>query len=88
MAEPTDIEKKSLEAHVELCAERYRALDSRFSDLGEKISKVEGIVEEVHGMLHKITERRNNQLINWGVGIIGTLVGIIGYLLSSHVVFK
>jgi hypothetical protein len=29
MAETTDIEKKSLEAHVELCAERYNALEQR-----------------------------------------------------------
>jgi hypothetical protein len=27
MADTTDIEKKSLEAHVELCAERYRHLE-------------------------------------------------------------
>ena len=27
MADTTDIEKKSLEAHVELCAERYRLLE-------------------------------------------------------------
>ena len=28
MADTTDIEKKSLEAHVELCAERYRLLET------------------------------------------------------------
>ena len=88
MSEPTDIEKKSLEAHVELCAERYRNLDERFADLGKNISKVEEIVEEVHTLLNQMSEKRNSQLINWGIGIIGTLVAVIGYLLSQHVVFK
>ena len=29
MADTTEIEKKSLEAHVELCAERYRFLENK-----------------------------------------------------------
>lgn len=85
MAETTDIEKKSLEAHVELCAERYRNLDSRLEDLGTKISKLDEVMEEVHKILNEMAEKRNNQLINWGIGIIGTLVTIIGYLLTTHV---
>ena len=35
----TDIEKKSLEAHVELCAERYRSLDERLDGFNNKIEK-------------------------------------------------
>jgi len=38
MVEATDIEKKSLEAHVELCAERYNALEDRLSTLDGKIT--------------------------------------------------
>lgn len=85
MGEPTDIEKKSLEAHVELCAERYKSLDSRLDDMHGKIGKVEEIVEEVYDMLHSIKEQRNTQLINWGIGIIGTLTAIIGFLLSHFI---
>lgn len=88
MTEPTDIEKKSLEAHVELCAERYRNLDENLERMTAKISKVESVVEEVRVLLNGITEKRNNQLINWGIGIITVLIGVIGYLLSQHVVFK
>ena len=33
MVEATDIEKKSLEAHVELCAERYRYLEEKLDSL-------------------------------------------------------
>jgi hypothetical protein len=31
--EPSDIEKKSLEAHVELCAERYNHLELKLETL-------------------------------------------------------
>ena len=43
MSETTDIEKKSLEAHVELCAERYRSLDDRLDSVTDKISGVETV---------------------------------------------
>jgi hypothetical protein len=36
MVEATDIEKKSLEAHVELCAERYNAIENRLDSVDEK----------------------------------------------------
>ena len=47
MIEPTDIEKKSLEAHVELCAERYNALEDKISVLDNKITSVAAMVKEV-----------------------------------------
>jgi hypothetical protein len=88
MAETTDIEKKSLEAHVELCAERYRALETQFTEVKKDISEVKELAEKTHSLVNKMSEQRSTQLINWGIGIIGTLVAVIGYLLSNHIVFK
>lgn len=85
MSEPSDIEKKSLEAHVELCAERYRNLDERLEHMDEKIGAVETIVREVHDMINGINEKRNTQLINWGASIIVGLLGAIGWLLTHYV---
>lgn len=85
MSEPTDIEKKSLEAHVELCAERYRNLDERLEHMDEKIGAVETIVREVHDMVNSMSEKRNAQLINWGASIIVGLLGAIGWLLTHYV---
>jgi hypothetical protein len=85
MAETTDIEKKSLEAHVELCAERYRNIDSRLDELSKDVSKVNITVSEVHSILHQMIEKRNNQLINWGIGIIGSLTAAVAYLLINYV---
>ena len=36
MADTTEIEKKSLEAHVELCAQRYKFLEDKLESVEEK----------------------------------------------------
>ena len=85
MNDPSEIEKKSLEAHVELCAQRYKFLEARLEDVDGKISALSEVSREVHDMVHKIAEKHNDQLLNWGVGIITVLMGIIGYLLAAFV---
>ena len=85
MSEATDIEKKSLEAHVELCAERYNQLEQRFEHVDSKISSLEVLMREVHDMVAKINEKRNDQLISWGLGIIGGLVALSAYLIVNYV---
>jgi predicted nucleic acid-binding Zn-ribbon protein len=84
MSDVTDIEKKSLEAHVELCAERYNALETRISHVDSKIVSLEKLVREVHDMIQKMSEKRNDQIIGWGIGIITMLTGITGWLLSQY----
>jgi hypothetical protein len=83
--EPTDLEKKSLEAHVDLCAQRYRFLESKMEAVEQKIAGLNTVVGEIHDMMHAMTEKRNNQLLNWSLGIGGTMLGIIGYLLVTYV---
>ena len=83
----TDIEKKSLEAHVELCAERYRMLELKIENVESDVSSVKIMVTEVHDMMQKMSAKQTDRLISWGIGIIGFLVGTVGWLLS-HYVFK
>jgi len=85
MSETTEIEKKSLEAHVELCAERYSSLDQRLDNLTVNITKVEGCVEEIRQMMAAHVEKHNDRLIAWGVSVIGVLIGSIGWLLATYV---
>ena len=85
MVEPTDIEKKSLEAHVELCAERYNALENRLDHVDAKISNLSDIIREVHDMVQRMSEKRNDQIIGWGVGIIGALTATVVYLVTQYV---
>ena len=84
MADTTEIEKKSLEAHVELCAERYKLLEQKLESVEEKVSQVVSSVADVKAAVGKMAEKNNDRLINWGIGIIVFLVGVIGYLLKSH----
>jgi hypothetical protein len=85
MVDTTDIEKKSLEAHVELCAERYNALETRLDHVNSKITELSDMIRRVHDMVHKISEKRTDQIINWGVGIIGTLLAATVYLITTYV---
>jgi len=85
MSEATDIEKKSLEAHVELCAERYNQLEQRFEHVDGTISSLQNLMREVHDMVARINEKRNDQLISWGIGIIGALIATTVYLTTTYV---
>jgi prefoldin subunit 5 len=84
MVEATDIEKKSLEAHVELCAERYNALEDKIATLDDKITLVGTMIKEVKETVGKMAEKNNDRLISWGVAIIGFLVastvGLVAYI--------
>ena len=85
MTDPTDIEKKSLEAHVELCAERYRALEKRLDDVKTDTAELKDTIHDVHTLVHSMADRRNNQLIGWGVAIIGFLTACLGYVITHYV---
>ena len=86
MVEATEIEKKSLEAHVELCAERYRMLELKVETVEKDVSAVKHMVSEVHDMVQTITNKRNDQIIAWGIGIIGFLTATVGWLVTHYII--
>jgi phage shock protein A len=81
----TEIEKKSLEAHVELCAERYKLLELKLDSLETKISNVADNMAALRVMMEKSTQKRTDQLLSWGIGIIGVLLGTVGWLATHYV---
>jgi len=85
MVDTTDIEKKSLEAHVELCAERYRMLELKIETVEQEVGHVKHMVTEVHSIVRKMGEKRNDQIITWGIGIIGVLLGVVGWLATHYI---
>jgi len=85
MADTTDIEKKSLEAHVELCAERYKLLETKLESVEEKVITVVASVETVKNTVQAMATKNNDRLINWGIGIIVTLVGTVAWMLQHYV---
>jgi hypothetical protein len=86
MIEPTDIEKKSLEAHVELCAERYNAVEEKLAVLDNKITHLCLETTDVKTTLRIMNDKNTDRLISWGIGIIGTMSIIIGFFISHYVI--
>ena len=82
--DPTDIEKKSLEAHVELCAQRYQFLETKLDTLEATLSTQATLIGEVHDMVQTMSAKRNDQLIAWGLGIIGTMGAAIAWLTVQY----
>ena len=86
MVDTTDIEKKSLEAHVELCAERYRFLEHQLTEVKSAVAAVKETIVKTHEMVSKLSEKNNDRMIHWGIGIIAFLITTIGYLLANYVI--
>lgn len=84
MADTSEIEKKNLEAHVELCAERYRHLDTKLQAVEEKVDGVQVVIREIHDMVGKIKDTRNQQIISWSIGVIGALGAVAAWFLAQY----
>lgn len=84
MPDTTDIEKKSLEAHVELCAERYRLLENKLTNVESAVSTTKRMVENLADSVSAMAEKSNDRLITWGVGIIATLAALCGWLFTHY----
>lgn len=73
----TAIEKKSLEAHVELCAERYEQLDKRLIGVETRMEKIEGHMVDIKEAIEQSNNGQSKQLIAIGTTIIGVLITAI-----------
>ena len=81
MSTPTrDIEKECLEAHVELCAARYSRLEEKLDNLEGRVIGIETVLGEIRDTVIKDREKRQSQLITWGVAIIGSLATAVAVL--------
>lgn len=76
MSSPTSIEKSNLEAHVELCSQRYNALEARLSSVEEKLGKLQQTIEASSLNTVKV-------LIGTGGTIIVAILSLFGVMLSK-----
>lgn len=76
MSNPTNIEKENLEAHVELCAQRYDALEQRMSSVEGKLGTLQDTVEKSSLNTIKI-------LIGTAGTIIVAMLSLVGLILSK-----
>lgn len=91
------IEKQSLEAHVDLCAERFSGLKEDLSamasrmekletDMAKRMDKLESSVTEIKDILTKKETSALRSLITIGLAIIASLIGTVGGLVWYVVV--
>ena len=67
---PIEIEKTNLEAHVDLCAQRYQSLDNRLTAIEGKFVDLKKLIEEGHTSMTKVI-----------IGTAGTVVtGVLSVL--------
>ena len=72
MAQPTALEKENLEAHVDLCAQRYEVLEGRLSKIEEKVESIHEDMIKGQSSMTKV--------------LIGTAGTVIAGLLSTIIV--
>jgi hypothetical protein len=85
MSETTEIEKHSLEAHVELCAERYKMLEHKLGVVEFSVNEVKENLEGIGTKIDSMSNKRNDQIIGWGVAIIGSLLAAVAWMLQHYV---
>ena len=76
----TQLEKKSLEAHVDLCQQRYQALEHRLERLEQRFEKMENTLEEIRDVIYQAHKAEKQHLLNIAGSIIAVLLGVVGYL--------
>jgi hypothetical protein len=76
MSQPTQIEKQNLEAHVELCAQRYDALETRLGSVEKKITTLQDTIEKSSLNTIKI-------LIGTAGTIIVAVLSLVGVILTK-----
>ena len=87
MAKPAEIEKQSLEAHVEICAVRYANLETKLENLEHRMDKLEGHLVDIKDSLTNKVAGQDKQTVSALVSIFGViLAGLIGFI--GHALFK
>ena len=76
----TEIEKNNLEAHTELCAERYDNLQIQLSAIDNRMDSMEIAISDLKQILWDIKDANHHQIVGWGMGLIVTLLGAMGVL--------
>lgn len=81
----TDIEKENLEAHVELCAERYKNLENKLTNLDSRMTKVEEHLVAIRNSITEKTGGNDKTIITIGTTVVAALISAITVLLVNYI---
>jgi chromosome segregation ATPase len=91
----TELEKQSLEAHVDLCAERYGHLEQELKNLQQTTTATNSRLDRLEEMIKKISDRlteKENSALRTIIKIAGTIIvtllgtlgGVLWYVITSN----
>jgi len=93
----TELEKESLEAHVDLCAERYGQMKKDLEMLAQGINNTNTRLDNLENLIitidNRLTEKENNALRSIiriaGIlifGLLGSLATVVWYFLTNSII--
>ena len=74
---PIDVEKTNLEAHVDLCAQRYASLDERLTKIESRFSELQKLIEAGQNSMTKI-------IIGAAGSVVTGCLSVLFVLLTRH----
>ena len=74
MAGATELEKENLEAHVDLCQQRYEALEGRLSKIEEKVDSIHKDVVEGQKSMTKVLIGAAGTIV---AGLLSTIIVLV-----------
>ena len=72
----SEIEKANLEAHVELCAERYKSLESRLDAIELKVGDLSKTIKDSHLSTIKV-------LIGTAGTVVASVLGLVVVMIQK-----
>jgi predicted nucleic acid-binding Zn-ribbon protein len=70
----TKLERENLEAHVDLCAERYRQLETRLGNIENKVGELASTIQASQTSMTKIMLGTAGTIV---AGVLSTIVVIL-----------
>ncbi len=77
------LERENLEAHVDLCEERYRVLEEKVNRVGDGLDRLATVVAEMREENIKQHHRSNKVIIMAAGTVISGLLGTIAVALMA-----
>jgi tetrahydromethanopterin S-methyltransferase subunit G len=77
MIGPIPEETENLRLHVDLCAQRYNQLISKFDEVDERLDRITIMCEEIKQKLGNDQKETYLRYLTWAGVIISILVGVV-----------
>ena len=74
MAKATDLERENLEAHVDLCQQRYENLEGRLTKIEEKVDSIHQDVVEGQKSMTKVLIGAAGTIV---AGLLSTIIVLV-----------